>query len=93
MQSHSDVEIVGPVTDPIAPLVAMARTKPDFWIHSHQEGPELQGLLSHVYACDPSIAVVRIDLNESTGYAQVPLNTLSSLLSFIKQGRALEPAC
>ena len=93
LQNQCDVDIVGPISDPIATLVAITRTKPDIWIHSWEEGPELQSMLTHVYSCDPTIAVVRIDLNEPNGYAQVPLNSLASLVSFIKQGRPLESVC
>tara|TARA_R110002049_G_scaffold285698_3_gene466864 strand:+ start:8094 stop:8486 length:393 start_codon:yes stop_codon:yes gene_type:complete len=93
LRDQQDVELVGHVSDPVATLISIARTKPDVWIHGWEEGPELQAMLSHVYSCDSSISVVRIDPNDAAGYVQVPVNSMASLLSFIRQGRQLEPAC
>lgn len=93
MRNHCDVELVGHVSDPVATLVTMAHTKPDVWIHGWEEGPELQAMLTHVYSCNPSMSVVRIDPNDPAGYVQIPVNTMAGLLSFISQGRQLESVC
>jgi hypothetical protein len=53
----------------------------------------LQAMLSHVYSCDPSISVIRIDPNDPAGYLQVPVNSMASLLTFLRQGRRLEAVC
>ena len=89
---QSNVEVVGHVSDPVDTLVAMTRTRPDVWIHSWQEGAELQALLSHVYDFDSSISVIRIDPNDPAGYVQVPLNSMASLMNVVRQGRQLAKA-
>ena len=93
LRNQKDVELVGHVSDPVATLVTITRAKPDVWIHSWKEGPELQAMLSHVYSCDPSISVIRIDPNDPAGYLQVPVNSMASLLTFLRQGRRLEAVC
>ena len=93
MRNECDVELVGHVSDPVATLVTMTRTKPDVWIHSWEEGPELQAMLTHIYSCSPTISVVRIDPNDPAGYGQVPLNSVAGLLHFIRQGRPPEAIC
>jgi len=93
LQQHPDIELVGHVIDPVATLATMVRTKPDIWIHAWEEGPELQGMLSHVYSCHPAISVIRFNANEPAGYLQVRLDSLSSLLSAIRHSQPLEHAC
>ena len=87
LRDQRDVEIVGHVSDPVTTLVTISRTKPDIWIHGREEGAELQAFLSHVYSCHPSISVIRIDPNDPAGYLQVPVQSMASLLNFIRQGK------
>lgn len=85
-------EIVGEATDPIGAMALIAQAKPDVWIHSWDEGPELQATLSHIYATNPGIAVIRISPNEPAGFLQMQVNSLTSLLAFASRQRHVREA-
>lgn len=90
LSTAAGFEIVGRSTDPVWVLATIARTRPELWIHSWEEGPELQAILSHVYSTAPDIAVVRISPDEAAGFIQMRLSSLSSLLNLGSIHRGLE---
>ncbi|QEG42522.1 helix-turn-helix domain-containing protein [Roseimaritima ulvae] len=84
-----DLELVGEATEVIECMQKMVSKKPHLWIHSWDEGPELQAVLSHVYDSQPSLSVIRISLNEPAGYIQMQVRSLADLLKLATQTRLL----
>lgn len=80
--SSPTLEVVGEATHVIECMILIADKNPHLWIHSWDEGPELEAVLSHVYASHPYLSVIRISPNEPAGYFQTRLNSLSDLLKF-----------
>ena len=83
------VDIVGVSIEPVECMRLIAGTKPQLWIHSWEDGPEIQGLLSHIYQFHPSLAVVRLHPDESAGYMQMQINSLPDLLKLSRQSPLL----
>ena len=83
-------ELVGESSDPLTAMALIVQKKPAIWMHSWEEGPELQAFLSHVYACTPEIAVVRISPNESAAFLQVQISSLDGLLNLAGQQKLIK---
>jgi hypothetical protein len=84
-----ELELIGEAYDLIECMTAIAFEKPDVWIHSWDEGPELSAALSHIYSLNPNLAVIRVCPNESAGYLQMRIHSLSDLLMVAARGRQL----
>jgi hypothetical protein len=82
LSSVANFEMVGEAHSVIEILMLLDLRKPDLWIHSWEQGPALEGVLSHVYSCCPNLAVVRVAPNEMTGFAEVQINSVANLLKF-----------
>lgn len=83
-----DLELVGEATEVIECMQMMVSRKPHLWIHSWDEGPDLQAVLSHVYDSQPSLSVIRISPNEPAGYIQMQVHSLADLLKCATRTRS-----
>ena len=83
LDACEDIEMVAESIDPIEVMALVAQIKPDVWIHSWEEGPQLQATLSHLYALNPALTVVRVNPQESAGYVQVQVSSLDSLAAIL----------
>lgn len=77
-----NIELVGKANSVIEIMMLIDRTKPDLWIHSWEQDEALDDVLSHIYACHPELAVVRVTPNDMTGFAQVQINSIANLVRF-----------
>jgi DNA-binding NarL/FixJ family response regulator len=84
-----ELELVGVASNLIECMKLVALKKPDLWIHSWDEGPELSSALSHIYSLHPSLSVIRICPNESAGYIQMRISSLPDLLLIAARARQL----
>ena len=87
-----DIEVIGETKGLIESMVFIASHKPNVWIHSWAESPELSSALSHVYSEDPNLAVIRINPDEPAGYIQMRVNTLPHLLRLVTGTGQLVPS-
>jgi chemotaxis response regulator CheB len=89
LESEPGLELIGEANNAVEILMQIEAAKPDLWIHSWEQSPELEGVLSHAYSCQPDLVVVRISPNESSGYAQLQINSLAKLQAFAKSSHRL----
>ena len=89
LKSCPEIELVGEASGIIECMTLIAGKKPHLWIHSWDESPELGSVLSHIYSFHPSLSVIRISPNESAGYIQMQINSLSDLLMLATRTRHL----
>lgn len=83
------LELIGEVTDVIDTLVCIRNAKPDLWVHSLAQGDELEALLSHAYSCHPSLIAVRVVPSETSGFAQIRIDSIANLLKFASRSQQL----
>lgn len=87
--ARDDVELVGETKGLIDSLMLIAAKKPDIWIHSWEESPELSATFSHAYSIHPSLAVLRVNPDESAGVMQLQVNSLAQLIQLTNSTRSL----
>ena len=80
LSSLDRVEIVGEANEVIDILRHIERKKPHIWMHSWEQGPALEAVLSHVGFEQSELAVIRMAPDEVTGFFQVQNNSLADLL-------------
>ena len=86
-----DLQVVGEATEVIDCLAQISAKRPDVWIHTWPEGPELRAVLSHIYAAHPRVMVVRVDPDESSGFAEMQVSSLEDLVRITRDAGELIP--
>ena len=80
LKMQPEVEVVGEAIEVIDCMHQIANTNVDVWLHSWDQGPELEAVLSHVYSVRPDLLVIRVSPNEAAGYFQRQINSIPELL-------------
>ncbi len=84
-----DIELVGEATGLIESMMLIDAKKPDVWIHSWAECPQVSAALSQIYSRDPNLTVIRFNPDEPAGFIQMRVNSLPELLRLAAETRHL----
>ncbi len=89
LAARPDVEVVGECIGMVDTLMLIASTRPDLWIHSWDEGDDLNAALSHLLSIHPSLAVMRVHPDEPAGCLQLQVHSISQLFEIANRTRSL----
>ena len=92
--SNADIELVGETccvkaNNVVDILLALDANEPHLWIHSWDQGPDLEAVLSHIYQRHSNLIILRVAPDELSGFAQVQIDSTATLLRFAKSSRQL----
>ena len=88
LANYADVEVVGESCNYIECLALIAQRQVHVWIHSSENGPDLDVMLSRAYEVAPELVTVRVSSQDPAVTLQVQVNSVCELLDFTSQWKS-----
>ena len=88
LSNYAEVEIVGEACNYIECLALLAQRQVHVWIHSSENSPELNAMISRAYEITPELVIVRINSQDPAAILQVQVNSVCELLDFTSQWKS-----
>jgi hypothetical protein len=88
LSSYCDIEVVGESCNYIECLALIAQRHVHVWIHSSENGPDLNVIYSRAYEIAPELVIVRVNSQDPAATLQVQVNSVCELLEFTSQWKS-----